>query len=219
MTATIAELPEILASHVRWLAGDPGGERADLTGANLAGADLSRANLTRADFTGANLTGANLTGSHLTRAYLTGSNLTGSNLRGADLWGANLTGSNLTGANLAGSDLTGANLAGSNLARADLTRANGLAIAPDAPARLQAVAAAALATPDALFMSTWHSCATTHCIAGWAIHQAGVVGELLEKAVGPDVAGLMLLGVEAHAHFHDSDKAATEWLQSVLTTP
>ena len=48
---TAAELVEILRKHRMWLADEPGGERADLTGANL----------TRANLTGANLTGADLT--------------------------------------------------------------------------------------------------------------------------------------------------------------
>jgi hypothetical protein len=29
----------------------------------------------------------------------------------------------------------------------------------------------------------------------------------------------MLGGTEAHAHFHDSNEAATKWLQSVLARP
>ena len=43
------ELEVFLRKHKLWLADEPGGERANLTGANLYGADL----------TGANLTGAN----------------------------------------------------------------------------------------------------------------------------------------------------------------
>ena len=69
--------------------------------------------------------------------------------------------------------------------------------------------------PGALDMSTWHTCETTHCIGGTAIHQAGEVGRLLEVAVGPYVAALMLLGVDAHRHFYDSNEDATEWLRSV----
>jgi hypothetical protein len=68
-------------------------------------------------------------------------------------------------------------------------------------------------------MKTWHTCATTHCLGGWLIHQAGEVGRLLEATAGPEVAGLMLGGTEAHAHFYDSDEAATEWLRWVLARP
>ena len=64
-----------LDKHAKWLRGEKGGERANLTGANL-----TEANLTEANLRGANLTGANLTGANLTEA-----NLRGADLRGADL--------------------------------------------------------------------------------------------------------------------------------------
>jgi len=176
-------LPEILASHVRWLALDPEGQRA-----NLTDADLSDANLTDANLAGARLVGANLAG-------------------------ASLVGASLVGANLAGARLVGANLRGANL-RGTL----GLAIAADAPQRLRAAAIAALAD-GALNMKAWHSCPTAHCLAGWLIHQAGEVGRLLEAAVGPEIAGLMLGGIEAHSHFYDDNEAATTWLRSVLARP
>jgi hypothetical protein len=56
-------------------------------------------------------------------------------------------------------------------------------------------------------------------LGGWLIHQAGEVGRLLEAAVGPSLAGLMLGGVDAHDHFHDTNEAATEYLRSVLAQP
>jgi hypothetical protein len=102
--------------------------------------------------------------------------------------------------------------------RASLDRAHGITIAADAPQRLRAAAAASL-QQGALEMRNWHTCDTTHCLGGWLIHQAGEVGRLLEAAVGPGVAGLMLGGVEAHSHFHDSNEAATEFLRSVLARP
>ena len=121
---------------------------------------------------------------------------------------------NLRGANLSGADLRRANLSG-----ADLRGAIGLAIAADAPARLRAVAIAALADADALEMDAWHTCKTTHSIAGWAIHQAGELGRILEALHGPELAGRMLLGHEAAMHFHDDNAAAKAWLQSVLDAP
>ena len=48
------------------------------------------------------------------------------------------------------------------------------------------------------------------------IYQAGEVGRLLQVAVGPGVAGLMLGGIEAHRHFYDSNEDTAEWLRSVL---
>ena len=94
------DLKEILEKHKKWLRGEGGGERA-----NLSGADLSRANLSRADLSGANLYGANLS-----RANLSGANLSGAGLSGADLSWANLSGADLSWANLSRANLSGANL-------------------------------------------------------------------------------------------------------------
>lgn len=44
----------------------------------------------------------------------------------------------------------------------------------------------------ALDMRDWHTCKTTHCRAGWAIHLAGKDGKLLEKEYGPDIAGALI---------------------------
>jgi hypothetical protein len=65
-------------------------------------------------------------------------------------------------------------------------------------------------------MNDWHTCETTHCISGWAVHLAGEVGRVLETAVGVHMAGLYLLGVEAAGHFYDTNKEATKYLQSVI---
>lgn len=40
MTMTKEQLTDILAKHAKWLRGEEGGERADLSGADLSGADL-----------------------------------------------------------------------------------------------------------------------------------------------------------------------------------
>jgi len=122
-------------------------------------------------------------------------------------------------ANLSGANLSRANLRGVYLSGADLRDAIGLPIAADAPARLRAVAIAALADADALEMDTWHTCETTHCIAGWAIHQAGEPGRILEALHGPALAGRLLLGNDAALHFCDDNDDAREWLQSVLDAP
>jgi hypothetical protein len=69
-------------------------------------------------------------------------------------------------------------------------------------------------------MATWHRCATTHCIAGWAVHLAGPEGYKLEKSLvdlgGAGTAGAILLGVEAASKFRISDDAARNWLRSKL---
>ena len=122
----------------------------------------------------------------------------------------------LRGADLSGADLRGAVLRGAVLSGADLRGGFGLSIAADAPARLLAVARAALASPDALEMGSWHKCDTTHCICGWAEHLGGPLAELIIRTQGNDVGGLMLLGVEAHAHFYKTNEEARAFLQSVI---
>ncbi len=204
-------LSKILESHARWLQNPSNGERADLRNADLSDANLSNAYLSRA-----NLSGANLSDANLSNAYLHGANLSNAYLSGADLRGANLSYAFLRDANLSGANLSGANLSYAYLSRANLYGALGLPIVEDAKERLKAVAVAALADDDALDMTDWHTCETTHCIAGWAIHQAGELGETLERDLGPANAGLMLLGVEAHSHFFDNDDKARDWLQSVI---
>ena len=79
------ELQEILEAHGKWMNGEYGGARANLSGANLRRANLSGANLRRANLSGANLIGANLRGANLRGANLRGANLRGANLRRANL--------------------------------------------------------------------------------------------------------------------------------------
>ena len=193
MTTTITA--EQLELHAKWKRGEDDGVRLDVSGADLSGADLSDANLS----------GVKLSGANLSCAKLSGASLSGANLNWADLSGANLNSADLNWADLSRAGLRGADLSG----------ALGLPVAADAPERLRAVATAAL-HDGALVMGAWHTCETTHCIAGWAIHQAGEPGRLLEATLGSQVAGLLLLGIEAHAHFYDSNEKATEYLRSVL---
>jgi hypothetical protein len=81
--------------------------------------------------------------------------------------------------------------------------------------RLKAVAKAATATPEALNMQTWH-CGTAHCIAGWAVHLEGEAGHALEKEVGTNAAGVILLGVEAATLFFLDNDTARAALRRVL---
>ena len=69
------ELKKILELHAKWLNGEEGGERADLSGADLSGADLSRADLIRANLSDANLRRADLSGADLSRADLSRANI------------------------------------------------------------------------------------------------------------------------------------------------
>ena len=189
---------------------------ADLARANLADAYLARANLADAYLADANLAGANLAGADFAGAA--GADLAGANLAGADLARANLAGANLARANLAGANLAGAYLAGANLAGArhvPAHDASALAPATNGPKRLSRVERMqrfrernpaipvverldskmldAISAPGAsLDMKDWHTCETTHCRAGWAIHLAGPAGYALEKDLGPERAGSLI---------------------------
>jgi hypothetical protein len=231
-------IKQALAEHAKWLAGVGGTSAnlrwadlrgadlsganlsganlrgADLSGANLSGADLSGANLSWADLSGADLSGANLSGANLRGANLSGANLRGADLSGADLSGANLSGADLRWANLSGANLSGADLSGANLSWANLRGAEGL---PEDEALLRRVCEAALA-PGALDMQTWHTCETTHCLAGWAITLSGHAGRALETAVGPATAGALLIPRASHLFFATTDRA-TEWCREYLATP
>jgi len=182
---------EQLELHAKWLCGRDGGQRLVLRGADLRNDNLRNADLRSAD-------------------------LQGADLRNADLRSADLSGADLSGADLRSADLRSAVLSGAVLRSAVLSGTEGLIIASDAADRLKAVAVNALATDAALEMGAWHKCNTTHCIAGWAIHLAGEPGRLLEQLHSPAIAGLMLLGAEAHSHFYDSNEDARKWLQEVL---
>ena len=64
-----------------------------------------------------------------------------------------------------------------------------------------------------LNMATWHSCGSTHCRAGWAIHLAGKEGYALEKKNGdPQHAGAAIYRASTGRvpHFFASDEDALE---------
>jgi len=82
-------LVNILKAHALWLANDPKGSRAYLSGADLSGAYLSGADLSRADLLRANLSEANLSRADLLRANLSRANLSRADLSGTILDGIN----------------------------------------------------------------------------------------------------------------------------------
>ena len=82
------EIKDVLDSHQKWINGEDGGKRADLSWTDLREANLSEANLCKADLRRANLSEANLCKADLHDANLRGANLCRANLRGADLRGA-----------------------------------------------------------------------------------------------------------------------------------
>jgi hypothetical protein len=119
------ELQSILDLHRKWIYNEPGGSRANLSGANLHdaslhGADLHDADLSDANLSCADLSDANLSCADLSDASLHGADLSGASLRGADLRGANLRGADLLSAYLLDASLLVAYLLGANLSGASL---------------------------------------------------------------------------------------------------
>ena len=179
-------------------------KKANLYGADLCGAYLYEANLCGAYLRGANLREANLCGADLREA-----NLREANLCGADLREANLCGADLREANLCGADLREANLCG-----ADLREAKNW-VKPD-PKLPKKVAKKILKNPEkTLNMGDWHTCETTHCLAGWAVHLSGPAGYALEALVGPSTAGQILMPTAAHL-FDAADSEAITWAEEIL---
>jgi len=206
-----------LELHKKWLNDEVGGVRADLRGADLIDANLIEANLRRADLIDANLYRTNLRRAYLERADLYRADLGYANLREASLRGADLRKADLRYADLRGADLREADLRGANLIRANLRESDLTDTKIDyriEDGLLKKVAEHAL-KENALDMFEWHSCDTTHCIAGWACCLAENAKEL-EKRYGTQIAGLLLLGSEAHSHFFDDNQKAKRYLKSVL---
>ncbi len=61
-------------------------------------------------------------------------------------------------------------------------------------------------------MGDWHSCDTTHCRAGWAVHLAGEAGYALEKATSPVFAAMQIYKASgapiSPVRFFESDEVA-----------
>src|ERR1700687_4323097 len=123
-------LAEILQAHEKFFSGEPGGVRADLTGADLSRADLSGVNLSDAILKGANLDQGDLRRGKLVRADLSGAKLRKADLRNTDMTEALLPGADLTGAQVSGVELfrcdlrdviyRGANLRNTNFRESDV---------------------------------------------------------------------------------------------------
>ena len=64
-------------------------------------------------------------------------------------------------------------------------------------------------------MGDWHSCETTHCRAGWAVHLAGPAGYALEKATSPVFAAQQIYKASGYEispvrFFDDNEKALAD---------
>jgi hypothetical protein len=83
-------------------------------------------------------------------------------------------------------------------------------VIPDLHARIYAAAS----QPKALEMSDWHTCANTHCRAGWVIALAGPEGYALERFHTPELAAMLIYDASCPdfrvnpARFFDSNEDA-----------
>ncbi|HKD44683.1 MAG TPA: hypothetical protein VKD24_03420 [Candidatus Angelobacter sp.] len=59
-------------------------------------------------------------------------------------------------------------------------------------ADLDASILVAIEAGGGLNMACWHTCETTHCRAGWAVHLSGWDGYYLENRFGAGVAGALI---------------------------
>ncbi len=70
----------------------------------------------------------------------------------------------------------------------------------------------AVSQPQALDMSDWHTCSTTHCRAGWVVHLAGEAGYALERFHNTPLAAQLIYRASGYrintARFYDSNKDA-----------
>lgn len=70
----------------------------------------------------------------------------------------------------------------------------------------------AVSQPNALDMGGWHTCETTHCRAGWAVHLAGPAGKALEQFHDTELAAMLIYRESGSpinpARFYDSNEAA-----------
>jgi len=70
----------------------------------------------------------------------------------------------------------------------------------------------AVSAPQALEMSTWHTCETTHCRAGWVVTLAGDEGKKLEEFFNTELAAMLIYresGYEINpSRFYESNEDA-----------
>ena len=70
----------------------------------------------------------------------------------------------------------------------------------------------AVIAPNALDMTDWHTCKTTHCRAGWVVHLAGKEGYELEEATDTCFAAMQIYKASGYqinpCRFFDSNKDA-----------
>lgn len=218
------ELLEKLTSHRLWLSRDAG-ECANLEGAQLADVNLEFQNLSHAKLSRANLVRGRMESTRFKRAELVEADLSYSDLSYADLrWAdlrranlrfARLTGAMLVEANLQDADLRGAEMSNCELSGARLGGSMLLEVEakPDLVSRIYRVVKD---QPERLDMTTWHTCDTTHCLAGWAVSLHPQGESLVSKlTIDPAAAIIFNACCGEVPNFYSSKRAAMQWLERV----
>ena len=83
----------------------------------------------------------------------------------------------------------------------------------------------AASQPKALAMDTWHTCATTHCRAGWVVRLAGDAGYALEQFYNPLLAAMMIYDASDPNYrinpgrFFDANDIALADMKKLAETP
>ena len=111
-------------------------------------------------------------------------------------------------------DLYEADLRGANLCGANLRGAKNMPPIEVVPEFKEKILAQVNNGECSLDMATWHTCETTHCLAGWAttLHPQG---KLIESLVGVKTAGALIFNAccSEIPSFYGTNEQAMEWLQ------
>lgn len=77
----------------------------------------------------------------------------------------------------------------------------------------------AVSAPRALNMSTWHTCETTHCRAGWVVTLAGDAGKALEEFHNTELAAMLIYRASGYeinpARFYDPDSVTLKHMKDL----
>jgi hypothetical protein len=79
--------------------------------------------------------------------------------------------------------------------------------------------------PNALDMSTWHTCGTTHCRGGWVVHLAGEAGRALEAFHNTPLAAQLIYDASDTARkfnpcrFYDGNEDALADMKRLAEEP
>jgi len=148
-------------------------------------------------------------------ADLHNANLRSADLGNADLRNADLSGADLRNADLRGADLRGAGISGANISGAEMPETIKIG-------NLFTKIKAAIQNGGKLKMGDWHTCKTTHCLAGWVITLAGEEGSIAEDLMGTPWAAAMIIN-ESCPHlggkvpnFYSENKEAMDFINDCV---